>query len=501
MVLVTSARTIMVMKVILTYLSLLLFSCSLIAQDSINLDTLNQFKVVIDKTKTASGILNNNAKGLTFFQSFYKANSVSSSLSVQHLDTNLKVNKTDTIHFSKGYKELKTSGGYWGNLFMAKIRKDKWQTIIFSADLNQKDEFILSIPNQSTILDCIFFEQKLYLTINRKNNWFMLVFDNKGNQIEKMEFNNFNTINQPLLVYDIELDALNLFYYDLSKSMAQLHVKIILPDSLTHDYNLNNGLTGYLRPGIIEKIGEEEFLFIGNVNIPGESISSGFYFLKLDEGYTSVGNIYKYNDLTNFLQFLSENKREDYDRQKMKKMANGKPFNYADYVNLTHYFKTNDEFIIVGEVFEPIYHTERSYGYRMGPYPQYYTVFDGYNYQQIFAVGIDSDGLITWDAAQSFEYFKLPKKLYSIHSFEESKNGFLGFYNNEEAIIENNLVAENDTYDFNSGARLLTGSIANEKFIEQSSWFDNATYMVYQVNDKSLPKDQRNSMVIVKIKL
>lgn len=470
------------------------------AQESINLDSLSQMNYQLVNSRLEWGMLNNEQHGITLYQPVYTNNAISSKLALNHYDTNFSNVSNDTIDFFKGYKEIKHSGGAWGNLILARTKRDLWQVAYYTSDLSAKKFFQVEIQPNSTVISSIYFKDHLYLTANRKNNWKLFIYNNQGKVVSEKEFNNFRSANQPFVSYHNQLESVVLYYYNLEKSMAELNIHIYNDVDLVEEFNLNNYLSGYLRPGILQKTGEDKYTFIGNVNIPGESVSSGFYFLKLDENFTEVGNIYKYNELDNFLQFLSPKKKEDYDRQKVKKLSNGKPFNYADYVNLTFYQYDEDGFIIIGEVYEPIYHTESNYGYRMS-YPSMYTVFDGYAFQQFFAVNIDNEGYMNWDQAQSFDYYKLTKSLYPINVFKEHKEQIEGIAVNNDVLNTSVIDIENGTIE--KADFPLTGKLFQERFtfVKNTGWYDGASIAIYAVTDRKKSKDQRNYLTFVKLKV
>jgi hypothetical protein len=123
--------------------------------------------------------------------------------------------------------------------------------------------------------------------------------------------------------------------------------------------------------------------------------STGFF------GGWSKNNLFSNHVLYNFLDFKNffnrlRGNQSIYEGKNVKK---DKELS-SDYRLLLHdIIKRQNEYILTGEAYYPEYHTitNWTYDYYGHMIPNYYTVFDGYRYNNTFVCGFDSTGKMLWE--------------------------------------------------------------------------------------------------------
>lgn len=123
--------------------------------------------------------------------------------------------------------------------------------------------------------------------------------------------------------------------------------------------------------------------------------STGFFGGVINNNMLKSHTLYNFLEFKNFFNRLRGNV-SIYEGKNLKK---DKEIS-SDYRILLHdIIKHQNEFILVGEAYYPEYHTitNWTYDYYGHMIPNYYTVFDGYRYNNAFICGFDSTGKMLWE--------------------------------------------------------------------------------------------------------
>ncbi|MHC1706207.1 MAG: hypothetical protein AB9842_01660 [Bacteroidales bacterium] len=123
--------------------------------------------------------------------------------------------------------------------------------------------------------------------------------------------------------------------------------------------------------------------------------STGFFSSSIINNNLKEYHLYNFLDFKNFFNRLRGN-QSIYEGRNIKK---DKELS-SDYRLILHdIIKQNNEYILVGEAYYPEYHTitNWSYDYYGHMIPNYYTVFDGYKYNNAFICGFDTTGRLLWE--------------------------------------------------------------------------------------------------------
>lgn len=194
-----------------------------------------------------------------------------------------------------------------------------------------------------------------------------------------------------------------------------------------------------------------EKLIIGTYG-EGGRFSNGMYICKFSGNDQKYIKFYNFNDMENFLSYLSEKKQERFKEKIEKKEAQGKELNF-DYNLLVHdIIERENEYLLIAEVYYATYRTETYTTTVPGPTgPQMVlrmrTVFDGWLYTHALIAGFSQEGKLLWDNTFEMGDFKsfVLKERITVSAENNNKKIMLtyGFGNSiRTKIIEENKVID-----------------------------------------------------------
>ncbi|HRY32874.1 MAG TPA: hypothetical protein P5531_07890 [Bacteroidales bacterium] len=152
-------------------------------------------------------------------------------------------------------------------------------------------------------------------------------------------------------------------------------------------------------------LGEKQILLLGaysnqasrtfteTENKAGES--TGFFSSLMEGQQLKEARFYNFLDFKNFFNKMRGN-QAIFDSRNIRKDQELS----SDYRLLIHdVIRKDQEFILVAEAYYPEYHTVTNwtYDYYGHMVPHYYTVFDGYRYNNVFICAFDTSGRMLWD--------------------------------------------------------------------------------------------------------
>ena len=274
--------------------------------------------------------------------------------------------------------DLEASGG---DLYIG-MNLRKYETAVYHVDYNasQVDQISSSLQDKNMIEDLYFDKQenKLFVIINhflsRKENYLILKSIKEDGAL-------IDSVILRQQSQEIELNAARLRRMD-DQSLIVLGT-----------YNLGGSGSSDLK--------NEE-----------ETISAGIFSVKITDGAPGALNFYNFLDFSNFSSYIQS---PGILRMKKKNEKDEDREYSINYRLLLHDILFLDsEMVFFAEVYYPEYRTVSyiTYDYYGRPYPQSYTVFDGYQYLGGLSAGFNRQAIKTWDNGI---------KIWNIQSFTLSK--------------------------------------------------------------------------------
>ncbi len=159
---------------------------------------------------------------------------------------------------------------------------------------------------------------------------------------------------------------------------------------------------------------EGDHFVLGNFSSSKRSSAEGFYISKFQHAKQVYCKYYRFTDFKNFFTYLSDRKQEKIEKKIEKAKKHGKEYDVRYSMELHNIIKQDDQLILIGEAYYPVYRTETRTSYVNGkPVTTTYQRFDGYVYSHAVVAGFDTDGKLLWD--QCFEMGDV--KSYSVRTF------------------------------------------------------------------------------------
>ncbi len=171
--------------------------------------------------------------------------------------------------------------------------------------------------------------------------------------------------------------------------------------------------------------------------------STGFFGGLLSKGSFQTQNFYNFLDFKNFFNRMRGN-QAIYDGRKADKDKEVS----SDYRLLLHdILRFDNDYVLVAEAYYPEYHTVTtwSYDYYGHMVPNYYTVFDGYRYNNAFICGFDSSGNLRWENSIEITNILSMKLKERVCVNRDNNDVILGFLS--EGKIAAKVVSRDQTLD------------------------------------------------------
>lgn len=151
--------------------------------------------------------------------------------------------------------------------------------------------------------------------------------------------------------------------------------------------------------GKIANINSDSKVIIGSYANKGYAGVQGLYLTKITNGKQDFINYQSFSKFNNFFDYLSKKEQDRIQKQLEKKKKKGKDLDLS-YQLLIHepIISDTNEFLMVGEVYAPQYHTEyRTTFYYGRPIETAIEVFDGWRYSHAIIAGLNNKGDLLWD--------------------------------------------------------------------------------------------------------
>ena len=204
-------------------------------------------------------------------------------------------------------------------------------------------------------------------------------------------------------INNLEIDEanqrVNVVVYTFKKSKCQFEIKTYASDhKLLKSIKLNNERNSLISGKIIP-INSENALLVGNYSQGCTQYSQGLYFSKLNDHETATMHYVEFSELENFFNYLKPKRKQRMLERIGKRKEIGKEIKLRYRMLVHNILKTNNEFVLVAEVFYPQYRISnnindigvgisRTFNVKNG---------DGYRYTHALVCGFNAEGKLLWD--------------------------------------------------------------------------------------------------------
>lgn len=327
-----------------------------------------------------------------------------------------------------------------------RVKSDEYNFQILKYDFQSEDFNVLRAltAEKADLVDAEVLNDKVFLGFDlKKHNIGIYLADFKQGIFKEIEFNNIDRD----LIEDIYVDNLakdvkiivNNFY---TRKKNQLLVYSYYPDGeeknvfAVHasdpDIELNSAR--------MISLSSDQQLVIGTYNNAAshssdlknedEIVSAGVYISRIQNSEQEFLKFYNFLDFDNFNAYVNASEVFRLKRKSGKSSERDYSLNYR--LLLHDILKKGNEYVLFAEAYYPEYRTVSyiSYDYYGRPFPQTYTVFDGYKFFSGIVTGFDSSGELLWDNGI---------KIWDIVSFKLEKRVDAFFDKDDLVLAYNNL--------------------------------------------------------------
>ncbi|MDZ7743508.1 MAG: hypothetical protein U5Q03_17660 [Bacteroidota bacterium] len=342
-------------------------------------------------------------------------------------------------------KKLNTeNSSYLFFYYDGKIREGEFNLQVLKFDHSSK-EFISvygSIAEKGGIIDAEAYADQVFIALAlKKYETAVYKASFKTSVVERISTSSEDRNLVEDIYFDKQAKKLNVIInHFVSRKENYLLIKEI-------DLNGNTLDTTLLRPGMpdielnaarIRSLGKDRKIVLGTYNTGGsastdlkneeETISAGFFSAMIQQGVASRLKFYNFLDFENF----TANIQSPGILRMKKKSEKGDEKEYSlNYHLLLHdIIREDSQLVFFAEVYYPEYRTVSyiTYDYYGRPYPQSYTVFDGYKYLGGVAAGFNRQAIKIWDNGI---------KIWNIQTFNLSKK-IIAFADQDELVLAYN---------------------------------------------------------------
>ncbi len=261
---------------------------------------------------------------------------------------------------------------------------------------------------------------------------------------------------------------------------------------------------------IIKEISQGNILLLGSYSNQAEKTfneaserveeSTGFFSCRITDRKITASNFYNFLSFKHFFNKIRGNQAIYEGGIKKNKETS------SDYRLIFHpIMEKNGEFLLISEAYYPEYHTVTNwtYDYYGHMVPNYYTVFDGYRYNNTLVAGFDSLGALKWD--NSFEInniitFRLRHRINILLDREDmvmayNYNGKIGSKILNKGDVSGN-IDYNDLSLLHNSDRLISDDESNMEY-----WYDNylLAYGYQEIKNSTRTPSRRYVFYINKI--
>ncbi len=219
-----------------------------------------------------------------------------------------------------------------------------------------------------------------------------------------------------------------------------------------------------------------EKLVMGSFGYRKSDNTQGFYIAKFVEDEQRFIKFYSFTELQEFFSFLGERAQVRTENKVERKKQKGKDLRIQYRLLMHELIKQNDQYILVGEAYYPVYRNERIVDYYgFSRFQNYQTVFDGNQFTHAVIAGFTEDGDLLWDNSFKINDIKTKNLKEKVKTYT-SENNITLFYNLEGHI--NKLTIHDNKVDAIEETLALNTEHENDKVKRADIgaaeyWYDN----------------------------
>ncbi len=239
----------------------------------------------------------------------------------------------------------------------------------------------------------------------------------------------------------------------------------------------------------------------GNRN---SNYSKGLFIAQVNNGETESIKYYPFSDLENFFAFMKAGRQQRVKERIKRKTIKGKKIRLQYRFLVNEIVPYEDQFILLGEAFYPVYKSiDRNY-YGGGLVPGS-MIFDGYKYTHAVLIGFNKEGKILWD--NSFEINDV--KTLTLEQFvkmdvQDDKIVLLYLFDNKirSKVIKDNIVLEGKSYNQLKMNLDETTSDEDEEFGKLNYWYEGNFHAsgIRYTSDKRFGRQNRRIFFVNKLR-
>jgi hypothetical protein len=262
-------------------------------------------------------------------------------------------------------------------------------------------------------------------------------------------------------ISNIELDEqrnqLNVLLYTIKRGDCQFTIKTYsyegkLIKTTTLPFENDNGLIS----GKILPLDEASSLIVGNYAQGCTQYSQGLYFSKLE----------------NFFNYLKPKRKQRVVDKISKRKEEGKEPKFRYRLLVHDVIKNNDEFVLVAEVYYPVY--KNGNVYYGGASRNSNREYDGFRYTHAIVCGFDKTGTLLWDNCFALDNVESMELLPMVQVTRRNELLVLGYPKDgkihTEVIDRNKVVREREAFDIKTSDE-KDRIVDNEKGV-LAAWYD-----------------------------
>ncbi len=401
---------------------------------------------------------------------------------------------------------------------MGRVKQDEYNLEVLRFSFEQQDFTGIKaiIPEKASFVDMEVNQQNAYLGFNL-DKFIVSIYlaDFNAGTISTLNYENPAKAMLEDLYLDKESELLKAIVNTfISKKISRLTVSSYdFSGRYINDYHIksDNPEIELNSARLIALNGEQELIMGTYNNAAAESselknedeiISAGVYVSKITNQQQEFIKLYNFLDFQNYFSYVNP---AEVLRLKKKSGRKADDRDYSlNYRLLLHdVLKHHDQYILLSEAYYPDYRTVSyiTYDYYGRPFPQTYTVFEGYKYFSGIISGFDIDGNLLWDNGI---------KIWDITSFNLKKH-ISPFFDQSDLILVYSTDGKIASEIYNDGQIVgdfeyseLERKYRKDKIMEEENsylteWYDNyfIAYGYQEIRNDALAKSNRRTVFYI----
>ncbi|MDF7816274.1 hypothetical protein P1X15_01670 [Runella sp. MFBS21] len=278
-------------------------------------------------------------------------------------------------------------------------------------------------------------------------------------------------------ISNIELDEkrnqLNVLLYTMKRGNCQFTIKTYsyegkLLKTTTMPFENNNGLIS----GKILPLDEASSLIVGNYAQGCTQYSQGLYFSRIKDAEPEKLQWVDFSKLENFFNYLKPKRKQKVVEKISRRKEEGKEPKFRYRLLVHDIVQNEDEFVLVAEVYYPIYKNGTIYYSNMPRNNN--REFDGFRYTHAIVCGFDKSGNLLWDNCFALESVESIELLPMVQVSRQEGLLVLGYPKDgkihTEVIDKNKVIREKEAFEIKTsdeGERIVD----NDKGL-LAAWYD-----------------------------